>query len=184
MLDALETLRQTFPDYAKDIKLNLAAVLSDSTLSTDQRWGVAVASAISLRHAALRAATIADARKHVGQPVLDDAAAASVIMAMNNVYYRFRHMVAKPAYTQKAPKLRMNRMMQPATNRVDFELFSLAVSAIHGCQMCVGAHEKTVVGAGLSEDQVNDAVRIAATFHAATIALSAIETHVSEETFG
>jgi alkyl hydroperoxide reductase subunit D len=181
MLDALETLRQTFPDYAKDIKLNLASVLGDSTLNVDQRWGVAVASAISSRNDVLRQATIADAGKHVGQSVLDDAAAAAAIMAMNNIYYRFRHMVDKPAYAQKAPRLRMNRMMQPATNKVDFELFSLAVSAIHGCEMCVQAHEKTVTGAGLSEDHVNDAIRIAATFHAASVVL---QTHVSQETSG
>jgi alkyl hydroperoxide reductase subunit D len=172
MLEALESLRQTFPEYAKDIKLNLPAVLSDSTLSADQRWGVAIASALSCGNAALRDATIADAHRQVGQPVIDDASAAAVIMGMNNIYYRFRHMVAKPEYGQKSPKLRMNRMMQPATSKRDFELFSLAVSAIHGCETCVKAHEKAVIDAGLSEDQVNDTIRIAATFHAAAIALA------------
>ena len=171
MLEALEILRQAFPEYAKDIKLNLSAVLSDSTLNIDQRWGVAVASAISCGNRALRDATIADARKQVDQKVLDDAAAAAVIMAMNNIYYRFRHMVDKPSYGQKNPKLRMNRMMQPTTNKPDFELYALAVSAIHGCAMCVKAHEKALMEAGVTEDQVNDAIRIAATFHAAGIAL-------------
>jgi len=174
MLEALESLRQTFPDYAKDIKLNLQGVLSDSTLNVDQRWGVAIASAISSGNDALREATIADARKHVGQQVLDDASAAAVIMAMNNIYYRFRHMVGKPSYGQKSPKLRMNRMMQPTTNKADFELYSLAVSAIHGCEMCVRSHEKAVIDGGLTEDQVNDTIRIAATFHAAAIALSMV----------
>jgi alkyl hydroperoxide reductase subunit D len=173
MLEALEALRQTFPDYAKDIKLNLPAVLGDSTLSVEQRWGVAVASAISCNHPRLRDATVADAKRHVPQTVLEDAAAAAVVMAMNNIYYRFRHMVEKPAYGQKAPRLRMNRMNQPTTSKVDFELYSLAVSAIHGCEMCVKAHEKVVVEAGVSEDQVNDTIRIAATFHAAAIALAA-----------
>lgn len=173
MLEALETLRQTFPDYAKDIKLNLQAVLNESTLSTDQRWGVAVASAISSNNPALREATITDARKQVDAKVLEDAAAAAVIMAMNNIYYRFRHMVAKPSYGQKSPKLRMNRMMQPTTTKLDFELYCLAVSAIHGCETCVKAHEKVLIDAGISEDQVNDAIRIAATFHAAAIALEA-----------
>ena len=173
MLEALESLRQTFPEYAKDIKLNLSAVLSDSTLSSDQRWGVAVASAIACNNAALKEATLADARRHVEPKVLEDAAAAAVLMAMNNIYYRFRHMVDKPSYGTKPPRLRMNRMMQPTTNKVDFELYSLAVSAIHGCEMCVQAHEKVIVGHGVTEDQVNDAIRIAATFHAAAQALTA-----------
>lgn len=173
MLEALEALRQSFPEYAKDIKLNLSNVLTDSSLSSDQRWGVAVASAIACNNEKLKEATLADARNHVEPKVLEDAAAAAVLMAMNNIYYRFRHMVEKPVYGQKPPRLRMNRIMQPTTTKADFELYSLAVSAIHGCEMCVQAHEKAIMGHGVTEDQVNDAIRIAATFHAAAQALSA-----------
>ena len=79
---------------------------------------------------------------------------------MNNVYYRFRHMVGKPSYGEMRAGLRMNRLAQPATNRADFELYALAVRAINGCEMCVRAHE-----------HVNDAVRIAATLYAAAVAL-------------
>jgi len=67
----------------------------------------------------------------------------------------------------------MNRLLQPATNRVDFELMALAVSAINGCESCVRAHEKTVTDAGLTPDRVNDAVRIAATIQATAVALEA-----------
>lgn len=174
MLEALENLRQRFPESAKDIKLNLQAVLNDSTLSVDQRWGVAVASAIATHQRDLRDATLADARKNVDEKVIEDAKAAAIVMAMNNIYYRFRHFIEKPSYGQKPPRLRMNRMMQPTTNKVDFELYSLAVSAIHGCEMCVKAHEDVVVKHGISEDQVNDAIRIAATFHAAATAMEVL----------
>ena len=172
MLDALETLRQSFPEFAKDIKLNLTNVLTDSSLTVEQRWGVAVASAIACNNPQLKEATIADAKKLVEPKVLEDAAAAAVLMAMNNIYYRFRHMVEKPSYSQRPPRLRMNRIMQPTSNKLDFELYSLAVSAIHGCEMCVQAHEKALMGHGVTEDQVNDAIRIAATFHAAAQALT------------
>src|SRR4051794_20151059 len=132
VLTALESLRQSLPEFAKDIKLNLSNVLTDSSLSEPQRWGVAVASAISCGNPALRDATIADARAAgVEQAVIEDAAAAAVLMAMNNVYYRFRHVVGKPEYAQKPPRLRMNRLNQPASNKLDVELYSLAVSAIH-----------------------------------------------------
>jgi alkyl hydroperoxide reductase subunit D len=139
-VDALEQLRGAIPDAAKDIRLNLQAVLRGGALSEPQRWGVA---------------------------------AAAALMAMNNVYYRFRHMVGKPIYGEKPAGLRMNRLMQPATNRTDFELMALAVSAINGCEMCVRAHEKTVTEGGLTPDHVNDAVRIAATIYAAAVALEA-----------
>jgi alkyl hydroperoxide reductase subunit D len=114
---------------------------------------------------------LADAAEHAPAATLEDAKAAAALMSMNNVYYRFRHMVGKPSYADKPARLRMNRLVKPATNKADFELFSLAVSAINGCENCVRAHEDTVTKHGLSEDQVNDAVRIAATIHAAAVAL-------------
>jgi alkyl hydroperoxide reductase subunit D len=65
----------------------------------------------------------------------------------------------------------MNRLVKPATNKPDFELFSLAVSAINGCESCIRSHEQVVLEGGITEDQVHDAVRIAATVQAAAVAL-------------
>jgi alkyl hydroperoxide reductase subunit D len=170
-MSSLETLRNALPASAKDIKLNLQSVLQAESLSAAQRWGVAVASAIAARNPQLRAAVLEQAQREVDAGVLEDAAAAAALMAMNNVYYRFRHMVGKPSYADRPARLRMNRLVNPATNKLDFELFSLAVSAINGCETCVRAHEEVVTKGGLSEDQVNDAVRIASVIHAAAVAL-------------
>ena len=141
-----------------------------------QRWGVAIASAAAARNSRLYRAVLEDARAAIergaiGEGVIEDALAAAALMAMNNVYYRFRHMVEKPAYAERPARLRMTRLARPATNKTDFELFCLAVSAINGCESCVRAHEKVVVEGGLSEDQVHDSVRIAAVIHAAAVAL-------------
>jgi len=170
-VDALERLRAAIPDAARDIRLNLQAALRGGALSDAQRWGVAAATAIAARHRGLRDAVLAAAGAVTGPAVVEDARAAAALMAMNNVYYRFRHMVGKPVYGEKPAGLRMNRLMQPATNRTDFELMALAVSAINGCEMCVRAHEKTVTEGGLTPDHVHDAVRIAATVYAAAVAL-------------
>jgi alkyl hydroperoxide reductase subunit D len=170
-MDALAALRGSIPDAAKDIRLNLLAVMRGGVLTDRQRWGVAVASAIAARNPRLRNAVLADAARVVDDATVDDARAAAALMAMNNVYYRFRHMIGKPVYSETPAGLRMNRLVQPATSRIDFELLSIAVSAINGCQMCVRAHEKAVVDGGLTPDHVNDAVRIAATMYAAAVAL-------------
>jgi alkyl hydroperoxide reductase subunit D len=92
-------------------------------------------------------------------------------MGMNNVYYRFRHLIGREVYSEKPARLRMNRIAKPAGPRVDFELFCLAVSAINGCETCMKSHEKVVLGGGLGEDQIHDAVRIAAVVHGAAVAL-------------
>src|SRR5262245_53269720 len=136
-----------------------------------QVWGTAVASAIASRNQELARAVFADAQSKVDPNVIEDAKAAAALMAMNNVYYRFRHMVGKEGYSQKPARLRMNWIGKPLGEKVDFELFCLAVSAINGCEMCIQSHEKVVVEGGLGEDQVHDAVRIAATIEAAAVSL-------------
>ncbi len=168
---AVEEVRATLPDAAKDIRLNLQSVLESGALNDAQKWGVALACAIAARNPRLRDAVLQDALAKAGDAVVEDAKASAVLMAMNNVYYRFRHMVGKPAYSQKPARLRMQRIAQPLTNKVDFELFCLAVSAINGCEACVRAHEQVVIEGGLSEEQVHDAVRIAAVVNAAAVAL-------------
>jgi alkyl hydroperoxide reductase subunit D len=170
-MSAVEALRDTIPDVARDIRLNLQSVLQPGALTPAQRWGVAIASAVATRNVALRDALLADAGAEVGGDVLDDALAAAALMAMNNVYYRFRHMIGKPSYSQMPARLRMQRIARPATNKADFELFCLAVSAINGCEMCVRSHEDVVVKGGLTEEQVHDAIRIAATINAAAVSL-------------
>ena len=168
----LDLLRDAMPDWARDVKLNLQSVLQGGALTPAQRWGVAVAAAVASRNAALRDATVADARAEVDAAVIDDAFAAASLMAMNNVYYRFRHLIAKPSYSEKPARLRMNRLVKPATNKVDFELMCLAASAIGGCEVCLQAHEKVVREGGLSEDVVFDAVRIAAVVKGVAVGLA------------
>jgi alkyl hydroperoxide reductase subunit D len=180
-MTALEAVRNAIPEPAKDIKLNLEAVLQGSTLSAARRWGVAIASAVAARNPQLRDAVLADAGPEVDAAVVDDAFAAAALMAMNNVYYRFRHLVAKPSYALKPARLRMNRLVKPATSKVDFELFSLAVSAINGCETCIQAHEKVVLEGGVTEDEVHDTIRIAATIHAAAVALEIAESVATAE---
>ena len=177
-MEALKSLGAAFPEAARDIKLNLQSVLQESTLEPRLRWAVGLACAFAarsavLREALLRDALVGDAMAEVHAGVIEDARAAAALMAMNNVYYRFRHMLGKPSYQMKPPRLRMNRLVQVLGSKLDFELMSLAVSAIGGCEVCVKSHEQAVVDGGLTEEHVHDAVRVAATVNAAAVALLA-----------
>ena len=164
-------LAEGFPDVDRDIRINLQNVLVPGTLNADQVWGTALACAEAARNVALQTAIEADARAAgVADGVIADAKAAAVLMGMNNVFYRFKHVIGKDDYEKKPARLRMQRLSQVTSNKVDFELFCLAVSAINNCQSCMAAHEATVLKNGLTEDQVYDSIRIAATIHAAAIA--------------
>lgn len=170
-MSALDELRDAIPEAARDLRLNLQSVLAEGALSPAQRWGTAIAAAVAARNPRLREAILAEGRAQVDAAVVEDGIAAAALMGMNNVYYRFRHLIGRDVYSEKPARLRMNRIAKPAGNKVDFELFCLAASAINGCETCLKAHEKVVLAGGLSEDQVHDAVRIAAVVQGAAVAL-------------
>jgi len=175
---ALDALRETFPEEFKDTKLNLASVLAGENLADAQAWGVALAAARFLRSERLATALESDVRSGLGDAaaaVISDATAAAGLMAMNTVYYRFRHMIGhatgKESYAARPPRLRMQRMAKPATSAIEFELMSLACAALAGCEYCLENHEAKLVAEGTSEEACHDAVRIAAVVAAAACGL-------------
>ncbi|HUC65877.1 MAG TPA: carboxymuconolactone decarboxylase family protein [Stellaceae bacterium] len=168
---SLETIKNRLPDYAKDLKLNLSSLLSDGVLTEQQRWGTLLATALAARNPDLIAAVTADAAQHLSPAALSAAKAAASIMAMNNIYYRFTHLASDPDYATMPARLRMNVIANPGVDKVDFELWSLAVSAINGCGKCIDAHDQVLRKAGLSREAVQQAVRIASVIHAVAATL-------------
>ena len=168
----LETIKAGLPDYAKDLRLNLDSVLSESGapgLSAKQIAIIALASAIASRYEPLTQAIAEQASAVLTPAEADGARAAAAIMAMNNIYYRFTHLVEDAEYQTLRAGLRMNVMANPGCGKVDFELASLAVSAINGCGKCVDSHEKTLRKHELSAQAIQSAVRIAAVIHAVAV---------------
>lgn len=168
---SIETLKNRLPEYAKDLKLNLSSLASEAALSEQQRAGTFVASALASRNAEVSAAVVAEFGAKLSPEALNAAKAAAAIMGMNNIYYRFTHLTEAADYKTMPAKLRMNVLARPGVEKVDFELWSLAVSAINGCGMCIDLHEKIVRQGGLSAEAVQAAVRIAAVVHAAAATL-------------
>lgn len=166
---SLETIRDQLPDYARDLKLNIGSVLTPQGapgLNEKQIAAVALSTAIAARNAQLTQAIEAWARPHLDDAYVNGARAAAAIMGMNNIYYRFLHLVEDGEYSTMPARLRMNIIGNPGIDKLDFELLSLAVSAINGCGMCITSHEKKLREGGISREQVQSAVRIASVIHA------------------
>ncbi len=87
-------------------------------------------------------------------------------MGMNNVYYRFVHFAGQQEYGSLPARLRMNIIGNPGVDKSDFELYSLAVSAINGCELCVKSHEATLRKHDVPKEAVQSAARIAAVVNA------------------
>ena len=170
----IDVLKDRLPDYARDLKLNLSSLAAEQLLSPQQKAGSFVAAALAANHAPTTEAVVARFGRELSPVALNAAKTAAALMAMNNIYYRFVHLVHAADYKTLPAKLRMTAMAKPGVDKVDFELWSLVVSAINGCGMCLEAHEK-VCREHLSPEQIQAAVRIAATVHAVARTLAAEE---------
>jgi len=168
-MTTLDSIRDALPDYARDLKLNLSTVLAPTGapgLTEAQIWAVALSSAIAARNVEFAGGIEQLAAPHIGDAGVNGARAAAAVMGMNNIYYRFLHLVEDAEYQQLPARLRMNVIANPGISRVDFELCSLAVSAINGCGKCIASHERQLRQQGLSREAVQSAVRIASVVHA------------------
>ena len=163
---SLKQFADALPDYAKDVRLNLTSILSDQLLGEERKLGLLLACAHGSAYKPLVDAAEAEVAVKLSDTVANAARGAAALMAMNNVYYRFVHLVANPEYGQMPARLRMNFIGSHGIAKEDFELFSLAVSAMNGCGMCIDSHERILLEAGVKPDAIQAAVRIGAVMKA------------------
>jgi alkyl hydroperoxide reductase subunit D len=160
--ESLTLLEKGESRYLRDLKLNFTSTLTSEHLSTKECGLLGLSVAINnnntpltqyfTRYAQEQGATAAD---------VAEAAGCASLLAANNVFYRFRHFTQKEKYTQIPARIRMQLMMKPVTGKEFFELMSLAISALNGCEMCVNAHEDSLIKLATTEERIFDAVRIA-----------------------
>jgi alkyl hydroperoxide reductase subunit D len=164
---SLDALVETLPPYAKDIGLNLSTLAGETVLGDNPKWGAFLASAHAVGVGPVIKAIEASAK---AAGLTDEAAtaakAAAAIMGMNNVYYRSLHLLANQEYRTLPARLRMNVIANPGVDKVDFELWCTAVSAVNGCGLCLDSHEEELKKRGVPAIQIQAALRIASVVHA------------------
>lgn len=157
-------------DSARDLRLNLRLIREPQALSKAQAWGAALTAAMAARSPAVLAAVAEEARAQLTPAEQNGARIAAALMGMNNVYFRFTHLVEAPEYAQLPAGLRMQAMRDPGVPRRDFELFCLSASIVTACGACIASHEKTLRKDGTTPEMVQEVARIAAVVHAAALA--------------
>lgn len=160
--ESLTLLEKGESRYLRDLKLNLASTLTSEHLSTKECALLGLATAINNNNTPLTKYFTGYAEEQ-GATTAETAEAAGCasLLASNNVFYRFRHFTQKEKYSQIPARIRMQLMMKPVTGKEFFEVMSLAISAVNGCEMCVNAHEDSLIKLGTIEERIFDAVRIA-----------------------
>lgn len=158
----LQNLGTAESKYLRDLKLNVKTVLTSEYLSPKETHLLAIAVTTNNNKEILTNSFVAKVKEHgATEAEIADAQACASLLAANNVLYRFRHFVEKETYNNAPARMRMNIMMNPVLGKEFFELVSLAVSAVNGCEMCVKSHEQSVLGHGGTEQRIWDSIRIA-----------------------
>ena len=163
---SLKQFAESLPDYAKDIRLNLGSILSDQLMGEERKLSLLLSCAHGSGYKPLVEAAEAEASGKLSDVQANAARGAAAVMAMNNVYYRFVHLTSNPEYGQMPARLRMNFIGSHGIPKEEFELLSLAVSAMNGCGMCIDSHERVLLEHGVKPDVIQSAVRIASVMKA------------------
>ena len=154
----IDAVKSALPDYAKDTKLNLDAVLVRSTLDADVAMGCAVAALAATGNGKILSVILADAPVYA-----ESAMTAASIMAQNNVWYPYVEMADDANLSGLPAQLRMNAIANHGgTTKTNFEAFSLAASIVGKCHFCVQAHYETLKAEGYTVENLRDIGRIAA----------------------
>ena len=170
---ALEALAAGLPPYAADVAANLAALVAETALTDQQKWGCFVASAHAVATpAVVQAVEAAAVAAGLAAEIMSAAKGAAAIMAQNNIYFRALALMKNQEYRKLRSRLRMGITFKPGVPMDDFDLWCVAVSAIHGCPDCLDAHEDALRGRGVAAEAIQAALRIAAVTHAVSRVLA------------
>lgn len=175
----IDTVKEALPPYAKDVKLNLGALANGSSLTDEQLWGAVVAAALASPQGLASNELVEEGRSRLTETAFAGAKAAASVMAMNNIYYRAKHLLREAGvqgYTEIPARLRMQVIAsREGAAKADFELWCLVVSAVNGCGACLVAHEQVLRAEGMTAEQVHEGLRVAAIVHAACATSAAEE---------
>jgi len=160
----VQALLQVDARYIKDLKINVGNVLNNNQHLT-RKDAVLLALAVSINEKFdLLKDSLTGLARQAGatEAELAEIVACTSLMNTNNIFYRFRHFVKKDFYVNQPAGIKMSIMANPVLGKEFFELLSLAISSVNGCELCVSSHEQSVLQHGSSESRVFEAVRLAA----------------------
>jgi alkyl hydroperoxide reductase subunit D len=155
-------------DYGKDIKINLQNLLSEQNqlLTAFQIQGIILACAYTTKNSQLIKIIQNEVNDKLTLQEINAVKIATSLMAMNNIYYRFTHLIEDKEYLQMPAGLRMKMLFEHNIDKNTFEIFSLAVSIITGCGMCIDAHANQLIKNGINKSQIQMVAKIASVVNA------------------
>jgi len=162
---SIENIKKAIPDYAKDLRINIENILNEEGspgLSQKQILGTALSVSLAIGQSFLTQNILKLSDSVLSEEDINGIKAAVSLMGMNNVYYRSVHLSENEELLKLPARLRMSMMNNHGISQIDFEIYSLAVSCLSGCGMCIKSHTSKLKQEGLSASALQSVIRIAA----------------------
>ncbi len=149
----------------RDLSLNFKKLLEEGPLEPVERFQNLLAAAVTLENQDMMLWSAGILKEFgMAEDALRETAEIAGIMGMNNVYYKFRSYLpddVKENYTRAG--LRMQSLAKHISSKKVFESMAMTVSIVNGCPQCIASHEKALITAGATADQIHELARLAAT---------------------
>ncbi len=167
-------LLQVNARFLKDLKINVGNVINNTQhLNKKEALLLALAVAVNEKFQPLKESFTKMAKEEgASEEEIAEIIALTSLMNTNNVFYRFRHFIKKDFYQNQPAGIKMSIMLNPVLGKEFFELASIAISALNGCEQCVTSHEQSVLQHGSSESRVFEAVKLTAVIRGLIVVLS------------
>lgn len=163
----VDQVKESIPDHAKDIKLNLDAVMNRSPFDPVDTHAIAYVSALASNNGGLAFEIEMNSPLFGDEKAREAAKTAAALMGQNNIWYPFVEMAGDPELKGLPAGLRMNAYANHGgTTKKQFEMYSLAASIIGKCHFCVKAHYDTLKQEGMTTQELMAIGRIAAVVNA------------------
>lgn len=168
---SIAALSNALPAYASDLKHNLDALAAETLLTEQQKWGCFLACAYALGVPAVVTSIQSEVESRLSAEATSAAKAAAAILGMNTVYYSAVNLLANHDYRGEPSRLSMDVLAHPGVDKIDFDMWSLAVSAVSQCGACLNAHEAELHKRGVTIERVQAVLRIAAVMSGVSLVL-------------
>ena len=160
--------------FIKDLKINTGNVLNNNQyLNRKEALLLALAVAVNEKFLPLQQSFTGLAKDAgASDAEIAEIIACTSLMNTNNIFYRFRHFIQKDFYENSPAGIKMSIMANPVLGKEFFELVSLVISSINGCELCVTSHERSVLQHNSTESRVMEGVKLGAVLKGLIVVLS------------
>ncbi len=156
----IESVRDSFPDHAEDIKANLIDIMKNHGLEKVDAHGCAYAAALAASNGGLAFEIEMNSPLFMNDAEREATKAAAALMGRNNTWFTFSE-ICDPSENSFT-----NITTTFGVSKKKFYMYSLAASIVGKCNHSIKFHYDALIAEGMSVAQLQNIAKIASVVNA------------------